>query len=597
MKRLGLGLLLLALATIASPARAQEASCVVSRTMAKEVPATFYPVPLTDQCHLLVMTSDAAVTVALPQKTGSMPDGWRVTIRAKGAGGVSIISTGSTIDGSTTPIMLAQGQSIDIWTDKTNYFTAAGTGLPAGLYQTAPIVYQNQRNPPNGANYMALTGQHNQFYGSHTVFVSTDQSLLVNDLISSPQAGDVITMSGNVAGAVGGPFSNSVTVGAGEGYMSVTNRLCQAWLNNTAWMTAIRNFKPTNPYAQKPPGYFPVQAAEEGDIVGGCAAQIFDVNGPTVPIPYAQFAYDYPWDEDGLNTLSVSKTAGSGTTVVNHQVYGLDGGYQIEMGKFIRNRNNAAKDLTAWLGIVGQAGASSGGLDRQLVGVYGKFSDPNSVQWRTTTYQNGSTNDRMLTGLGTAFTTIAQPADACLDPGDGKVRICSTGATGHVDQAMQPGITANVGVQWSGAGGIVLTSGLAAHFNQGLSNPPGTTSPTGVHMGLGTTCTITPTATGRVVFELQGTMTNNTNNDGVAVQVQAGTGSAPINGAAAAGLIGSRAVYVTIEPAGTSLFPFRVAVQSTVLAVGTPYWYDAVVAAFTGGTASVSNLQCNAREF
>src|SRR5438309_1082651 len=65
------------------------------------------------------------------------------------------------------------------------------------------------------------------------------------------------------------------------------------------------------------------------------------------------------------------------------------------------------------------------------------------------------------------------------------------------------------------------------------ADPTGTTDTTGKMMGLA--IAVTPLVTGRLKIFVSGSAANNTINDGAAVQIRYGTGTAPVNGAALTG--------------------------------------------------------------
>ena len=130
---------------------------------------------------------------------------------------------------------------------------------------------------------------------------------------------------------------------------------------------------------------------------------------------------------------------------------------------------------------------------------------------------------------------------------------------------------------------------------QTLLNPTGTTSATGVMMGLGASYAITPTFSGNVRVEIQGNSTNNTLNDGCSLKLAYGTSTAPTNGAASAGtLFGS--LLNTKVPAASAPQPFAIAGLVTGLTLGTPYWFDILLARLTGGTATLSSCSCSITE-
>ncbi|MBB4257298.1 hypothetical protein [Bradyrhizobium sp. CIR3A] len=130
------------------------------------------------------------------------------------------------------------------------------------------------------------------------------------------------------------------------------------------------------------------------------------------------------------------------------------------------------------------------------------------------------------------------------------------------------------------------------------SNPSGTTSTTGVMMGLGSTCTITPTASGRVRFTIIGNVTNNNSPKNSVMRGRYGTGTAPSGGAALTGTTFSTALTSTTTAAGSpaSIFPLEGIVSG--LSLGTPVWYDTSLATNDSGTTStIASVGCLAQEF
>ncbi len=109
-------------------------------------------------------------------------------------------------------------------------------------------------------------------------------------------------------------------------------------------------------------------------------------------------------------------------------------------------------------------------------------------------------------------------------------------------------------------------------------------------------CTITPTSTGRILFTITGDMANNTLADGVSYNMVWGQGIAPANAGPAAGAI-ITASRVFTQAVGGELTPFTLLAMTTAsLTLNLPVWYDIQIADLTGGTASVSNIDCTAHE-
>lgn len=127
----------------------------------------------------------------------------------------------------------------------------------------------------------------------------------------------------------------------------------------------------------------------------------------------------------------------------------------------------------------------------------------------------------------------------------------------------------------------------------GTASPTGTTSTTGVMMGLAGA--ITPRVGGRVLIIVTGVAANNTIADGASIQIRYGTGTAPTNGAALTGsTLGLLKNFVAETAAGKNGFGASYVV--TGLTVGTAYWIDLSLKAVTGGTATIFDVDIVAIE-
>lgn len=143
--------------------------------------------------------------------------------------------------------------------------------------------------------------------------------------------------------------------------------------------------------------------------------------------------------------------------------------------------------------------------------------------------------------------------------------------------------------------GTLLTLALT-HANP--ANQTGNATATLKMNGLGAAgapCTITPTATGRVVFTITGQVNQSTTADGVVIKLAEGTGTAPANAAAVAGTVIS-ATQTWTGLTGNLIEQFALSASVTGLALSTAVWYDLQIAEVTGGTASVTNIDCTAFE-
>jgi len=120
------------------------------------------------------------------------------------------------------------------------------------------------------------------------------------------------------------------------------------------------------------------------------------------------------------------------------------------------------------------------------------------------------------------------------------------------------------------------------------SNHLGTTS-TAVTVMAGLAIAFTPKYTGKIKVYIQCLGINNTAGDGFFWQVAYGTGTAPVNGAAAVGTVIGRGTKSDIQV--SSIVLTQTAYVSG-LAVGTSYWFDIQQAAITGGTATMLSINC-----
>jgi len=127
------------------------------------------------------------------------------------------------------------------------------------------------------------------------------------------------------------------------------------------------------------------------------------------------------------------------------------------------------------------------------------------------------------------------------------------------------------------------------------ANPSSTTSATGVMMGLGTTCTLTPSYSGRIKVDFIGAVNNNASNNSIAIRLQYGTGAAPSNGTAISGTQLASTLAINQNNASNNA-PFTQGGIITGLSPGTAYWFDLTLSA-SANTSTMVNVSCNAMEF
>ena len=149
------------------------------------------------------------------------------------------------------------------------------------------------------------------------------------------------------------------------------------------------------------------------------------------------------------------------------------------------------------------------------------------------------------------------------------------------------------------ASGQIITGGHNAATLAVLATTtpasPSATSSTGAFkmMGLGANCFITPSSSGVVILNIQGSVKNTNAGDGYNLQLAYGTvgGGAPSNGATATGTV------VGSELSGlASTVPFSLTVVVTGLSVGVAYYWDAQLESVTANSAQILSVTCSGAE-
>lgn len=178
---------------------------------------------------------------------------------------------------------------------------------------------------------------------------------------------------------------------------------------------------------------------------------------------------------------------------------------------------------------------------------------------------------------------------------------CNATSAGNVSNTGTP--TANQIAQWTNATTIQGVAygtlmGTSSYVAGGPASPTGTASTTGVMMGIGGTCKITPATSGRVRFTIEGNVSNNNAAVSSFLSGRYGTGTAPTNGAASTA--GTAFVPNTIQLSSpASNYQLHFIIEGIVASLsGVQYWFDAVLSTNNAGTtSSISNLTCIAQEF
>jgi hypothetical protein len=151
-------------------------------------------------------------------------------------------------------------------------------------------------------------------------------------------------------------------------------------------------------------------------------------------------------------------------------------------------------------------------------------------------------------------------------------------------------------------GGVVCLAGpqaqgTGASFSGSPANPTGLNAATDLMLGLGSTCKVTPATSGRIQLVFDGVINNSTAaGDGATITFRYGTGTAPINGAAASGTVtGATPQFLTSTTAAK--YPFGFTRLVTGLTVGTAYWFDMSLLRSVSSTTALTGITCTALEY
>lgn len=186
------------------------------------------------------------------------------------------------------------------------------------------------------------------------------------------------------------------------------------------------------------------------------------------------------------------------------------------------------------------------------------------------------------TSTATSILVYSGATGGTIDPAGALKTSIPVSTTGGQALVTNPASTTTGGLSWSSTGGKATPVNVPPALN-----PTGVTGSTLLMQGLGSTLKITPSGSGNVFLSLDMTATNGTSSDGVEYALAYGTGTAPANGAAAAGTI-----FVPLKTLTTSttVYPVGLSGVALGLTVGTAYWFDIQLAATTGGTATLAQI-------
>lgn len=279
-----------------------------------------------------------------------------------------------------------------------------------------------------------------------------------------------------------------------------------------------------------------------------------------------------------------SGVANTITIALNPAVAQLTDGMRVWV-KVANNQTGATVINTNDLGnvsAVNQDGTALANGTLKGNGIYPFVYDANGTRWQLETVGSGTflTSANNLSDVANAATALGNLGGAPL---------ASPALTGT---PTAPTATAGTNTTQIATTAFVANATTKNTYQATPADPTGTTSTTGVMMGLGGT--LTPTRSGKVMIMISGDQQNSSGSDFGAVQLYYGTGTAPTNGAALTGTAISGKVNGATD--STHADPFCVQAIVSGLTLNTPIWFDLAVAAVIGGTTSAKNLSISAFE-
>jgi len=241
----------------------------------------------------------------------------------------------------------------------------------------------------------------------------------------------------------------------------------------------------------------------------------------------------------------------------------------------------------SYTGITGVGALSVGSVPASLVTGLGTFATQNAPTGSTQCLQVNSSGVVAGSGgscggsLGSqgANTVLANFTGSSAVPTANSVPSCS--AIGNY-------------LQYTSASGFHCLA-PAAPLKVTPSNPGTTAASSVLMLGIGSTATFTPNATGRVLITVYGD-NNVSTADIVKAQIYYGTGTAPSNGASATGTAIGTNLQMKNPTSGDDT-PFSLTYIITGLTVGAAYWIDLGVSNTAGATLTMQDLSVTAVEF
>lgn len=182
-----------------------------------------YSIDATDRDRLINFNNNSAVAITLPQAGSTFPSGWSVRIRNSGTGTITITPTTSTINGGSS-ISLKTGQSCQVISDGTNYFTIGDLVIPP---KTITSVEESDDAWTDVASTAlidlgSITSRNVNIAGTSTItsFGTSPAGRrkyckLASGLILTKSSDLILPAGGDIAGAAGDSFT-AISMGSGK---------------------------------------------------------------------------------------------------------------------------------------------------------------------------------------------------------------------------------------------------------------------------------------------------------------------------------------------------------------------------------------------
>lgn len=237
--------------------------------------------------------------------------------------------------------------------------------------------------------------------------------------------------------------------------------------------------------------------------------------------------------------------------------------------------------------ITGILGGANGGSGNGFFAVSGPTTSLKTFAFPDASATVLTTNAAVTVAQGGTGAATLGEAGVLIGNGTDPVQVTGAGTVGQV-------LTSN----GAGVDPTFQSSGAGANTFSTPTDPVAIAGTTFLMLGLAGA--ITPVKTGSVVFMICGTdETAGATAEGASWQIAYGTGTAPVNGAAATGtVVGVAQRSIADAATAVHVVPFSIAVRVTGLTLSTAYWFDLQLKEIGGAgpSANLADIHCVAFE-